>query len=186
MTEKPDKSPIADIEAVIRKESEEALRRFRSGDFASRLSSRLASSQPRRPFVLFRKPVLVPALGVLALAAVVVVLLVLATNGGKGRVEAGFRFMTDVLGRSEYFRTADSRALAGGPGETSARPEITPFAAAIFRAAAGSSAAPGPIVLEKNGPPLRPLFNPDERFKILYGDKAILRVLVNIMTQKEV
>ena len=170
----------SDIEAVIRRESEEAIKRFRSGDFAARLKSRLAAPLPRRPFFLFRKPVLVPALGFLVLAAVALVVF-FAPGSGKGRVEAGLRFMTDALAQSEFFRNAELRFFPGETGDSTSGGTASIFSEALIRVAAEPKAGSA-----EGGDPLRPLFSPKERFKILYGDRAILRVLTNIANQKEV
>jgi hypothetical protein len=186
MRESPDKkivAPDAGVEAVIHRESEEALSRFRSRDFASGLKARLDSPPARQPFFLFRKPVFVPALGVLVVAAAAIFLLLRTPSAENDSVEAGFRFMTKALGQSEYLKAGGG---AASNGKTPARTEITPFAAALFRKAAELNASPEPAVPEKEGLPLRPLFNSRERFKILYGDKAILRVLTTITTEKEV
>jgi len=173
------------IEAVVRKESEDALRRFRSGDFASRLNARLAAPPARPPFFLFRKPFLFPALGVLVLAAAAFIL-VLVPGRDKARVEAGFRLMTESLSRSELLRAVESPADFIGPDETTPGRDALPFARVLFRAAAGSESGSKSGAPSRGGAPLRPLFNPKERFQILYGDRAILRVLTNIANQKEV
>ncbi|MCX6565733.1 MAG: hypothetical protein NTW38_04815 [Candidatus Aminicenantes bacterium] len=175
----------ADIEAVVRRESEEALCRFPSGDFASRLKTRLKAPLPRQRFLLFRKPVFAPALGVLVAATAAIFLLLRAPNDGDVRVEAGFRRMTESLAASDAFRVGGLRVVSCKPDEGRSADSFT---SALFRAATGSDAgsASESAAPAEGGAPLRPLFSPDERFKILYGDQAILRVLTKFTTQKEV
>jgi|GEM_PF-3013912 len=191
MRKSPDEKPIAteaDIEAVVRRESEEALRRFRSVDFASHLIARLDSPRARQLFFLFRKPVFVPAIGVLILAAATIFFLLRTPNAENGRVEAGFRFMTESLAKSDVFRAGILSPLAGRSDEASAGRAIASFAAILFRAAGGSDTGSESeqTAPAEGGAPLRPLFSPDERFKILYEDQVILRVLTQIATHKEV
>jgi hypothetical protein len=186
MDERKDKRPVeteVDVEAVIQKESENALRHFRSGDFAARLKARLDAPAARRPFFLLRKPVFVPALGVLILAAAALIL-GHGPGRGNGRVEAGFRSMTKTLAKSDYFQAGGLRRSIGGPAKAAQGRDILSFAAVLFRSTAGSDGGPGPESAgpREGGAPLRPLFSPDERFKILYGDKVILRVLMNIVS----
>jgi len=169
-----------DIEDVIRRESETALRPFRAGAFVSPLKSRLVAPIPRRRFFLFRKPIFIPALGFLVLAAVALVVF-FAPGSGKGRVEAGLRFMTDVLAQSEFFRNAELRFFPGETGDSTPGGTASIFSDALIRVAAEPKAGSA-----EGGDQLRPLFSPKERFKILYGDRAILRVLTNIANQKEV
>jgi len=183
MDESKRKKPIVtaeeEIEAVIQRESEEALRRFRSGDFAARLKSRLEGPLPPRPLFLFRRPVLVPALGLLVLTAAA--LLVFYHPGGRnGRLETGFRFMTETLAQTEFFRNAEHRFFPGVTGDSTSGGTASFFSEALIRVAAEPQAG-----FAEGGDPLRPLFSPKERFKILYGDQAILRVLTMISTQKE-
>ncbi len=191
MRELPDKKPIAteeDIEAVVRRESEEALSRFRSRDFASGLKARLDSPSARQPFFLFRKPVFVPALGVLVVAAAAIFLLLRTPNAENDSVEAGVRFMTESLAKSDVFRAGILSPLAGRSDEASTGRAIASFAAVLFRAAGGSDTGSESeqTAPAEGGAPLRPLFSPDERFKILYEDQVILRVLTQIATHKEV
>ena len=177
---KPALTAETDIEAVVFRESEAALRRFRSGDFASRLKARLDAPPARRPFFLFRKPVFIPALGVLV-SAVAGLVIFFAPEIGKGRVEAGFRFMTDALAQSELLRNAGSRFFSGETGEAASGGAASFFSEALSRIAAEAEAGSA-----ESDAPLRPLFSPKERLKILYKDQAILRVLRNIANQKEV
>jgi hypothetical protein len=191
MRESPDKKPIAteeDIEAIVRRESEEALSRFRSRDFASGLKARLDSPPARQPFFLFRKPVFVPALGVLVVAAAAIFLLLRTPNAENDSVEAGVRFMTESLAKSDVFRAEGTRVFSGEPGEGSEVRGAGSFATVLFRAATGSDAesASESIAPVEGNTPLRPLFSPDERFKILYEDQVILRVLTKFAAQKEV
>ncbi|MHB8054169.1 MAG: hypothetical protein ACYDH3_02845 [Candidatus Aminicenantales bacterium] len=188
MRESQDKSTFPEVEAVVRRESEEALRGFRSGDFAERLKSRLDAPLPQPPFFLFRKPVFIPALGILFLAAAATFLLVLGPNGGNKQVEAGFRSMTESLARSDVFRAGVLSPLAGGSDEVSAGRAAGSFAEVLFRAAGGSETGSESeqTAPAEGGAPLRPLFSSDERFKILYEDQVILRVLTQIATHKEV
>ena len=190
MDELKDKKPFetdADIEAIVRRESEDALRRFRAGDFASRLKTRLETPPLRQPFFLLRKPVFVPALGVLVLA-VGALIVFHAPVRRNGRVEAGFRHLTETLAKSDLFQAGGLRFFYGGPNESTAGRNALSFATILFRAAAGSDAGSvsESAASAEGGAPLRPLFSPKERLKILYGDQAILRVLTNITTQKEV
>jgi hypothetical protein len=179
--------PAAEVEAIIQKESEDALRRFRSDDFAARLKARLDTPATRRRFFLLRKPVFVAALGILVLAAAA---LILGRGPGRrnDRVEAGFRSMTETLAKSDFFHAGGPWYSFGGTYEAGQGRDILAFAAVLIRSSASSvggaesrSAAPG-----EEGAPPRPLFSPDERFKILFGDKVILRVLMNIASHKEV
>jgi hypothetical protein len=178
--EKPVLTAETDIEAVVFRESAAALRRFRSGDFASRLKARLDAPPARRPFFLFRKPVFIPALGFLVLAMAGLVIF-LPPGTGKGQVEAGFRFMTNALAQSELFRSAGSRFFSGETGEAASGGAASFFTEALSRIAAEAEAGSA-----EGGAPLRPLFSPQERLKILYGDQAILRVLTKIAKLKEV
>jgi hypothetical protein len=187
--QKPHATTEPDIEGIVRRESEAALRRFRDGDFASRLKANPDSSPARRPFFPFGKSVFAPALGLFILAAgALVFLFILVPGRERIRVEAGFRHMTESLARSELFRTAERPTVPAQFEKTPTGREVPAFAKALFRAAAGSETGPAS---ESAGPevgdaPLRPLFSPNERFKILYEDRVILRVLTNIANQKEV
>jgi len=174
-----------EIDALVNRESEAALARFRSGDFASRLKSRIAASPARLPpFFLFRKPVFVPALGFAVLAAAAIIYFFAAGNGN-GRVEAGFRFMTETLAKTEFIRAGGLESSKDEPGESPAGRESGAFAQALFRALAGTGSG-SPSEASKGGSaPLRPLFSPKERFKILYGDRTILKVLTMFANQKE-
>jgi hypothetical protein len=174
-----------DIEAVVQKESDDALRRFRSGDFAARLITRLDTPPTRRPFFLFRKPVFVPAIGLLALAAAALIL-GRGPGQGNGRVEAGFPFMTETLERTDFFQAGGSRLSPGGPAQATGGREGTSFAVALFRVAAMSDTRTESVAPEERDAPPRPLFSPNERFKILFGDQVILRALMNIASHKEV
>jgi hypothetical protein len=178
--EKPVLKAETDIDAVVFRESEAALRRFRSGDFASRLKARLAAPSARRPFFLFRKPVLIPAFGFL-IPAVAGFVIFFAPGTGKEQVEAGFRFMTDVLAQSEVLRNAGSRFFSSETGEAASGGATSFFTEALGRIAAEAEAG-----FTEGSAPLRPLFSPKERLKILYGDQAILRVLTKIAKLKEV
>lgn len=187
--EKPNAGTETDFEAVIRRESEEALRRFRAVDFAGKLKPRLKAPLPKRPFVLFRRPVLFPVLGLLILAAgALAVFLFVAGNNERIRVEAGFRHMTEALSRSDVFQSDARSTEPGGPGRVPAAGGFPPFAEALILTASApeTGAENGPGAAAEGGAPLRPLFNPNERFKILYEDRVILRVLTNIANQKEV
>lgn len=180
--EKPNAEAEADFEVDIRRESEEALRRFRAGDFAGKLKSRLEAPLPKQPFVLFRRPVLAPALGLLVLAAgALAVFFFVAGNNERIRVEAGFRQITEALSRSIVFQPEMRSEAPAGRG-------LPPFAEVLFRKADGPEAGSetGAVGPAKEGAPLRPLFTPNERFKILFEDQVILRVLTNIANQKEV
>jgi len=168
-----------EIEAIVGRESEEALRRFRAGDFAARLNARLSSPPPRRPFFLFRKPFLVPALGLAALSTAA--LLVFFPPGGRnGRREAGFRVMTEVLSRSEILKAIEAPTGFETRPEPAGGTNTHGLAERLLRIMSQREAA---SVEAKS--PLRPLFSPKERFKILYEDRAILRVLTGIANQKE-
>lgn len=167
-----------EIEALIHHESENALRRFRAGDFAASLNDRLASPPPRRPFILFRRSVLVPSLGLAALAAFAMFIL---PGGGNGRLETGFRFMTEALSGSAILQAIQSSAPFEDPDVAAGGRGARGLAALLFRIVSQRDAAPA-----GGEAPLRPLFSPKERFKILYGDRAILRVLMDIAGQKEV
>lgn len=190
MDERKDKSPVeteVDIEAIVQKEAEGALRHFRSGDFAARLKARFDAPAARRPFFLFRKPVFVPAIGVLVLAAAAL-FLGRGPGRGNGRVETGFRFMTETLAKSDFFQAGGSPYTFCGPAKAAQGRDIPSFTDVLFRSLARSDGGPGPESAgpREGGAPLRPLFSPDKRFKILYGDKVILRVLMNIASHKEV
>ncbi len=177
--EKPIVTAEEEIEAVVQRESAEALERFRSGDFAARLKSRLEGPLPRQPFFLFRRPVLIPAVGLLVLAAAALII-VFPPDGGNGRLEAGFRFMTEVLAQTDLLRDDGRLPFAGRPSTLpSERPASTFTEALIWIASQKETSSP------EGSAPLRPLFTPNERFKILFGDQAILRVLTMLSTQKE-
>lgn len=170
---------IKDIDAIVDRESEEALRRFRAGDFTARLNARLASPPPRRPFVLFRKPALIPALGLAALAAAA--LFVLFPPGGRnGRLEAGFRVMTEALSRSEILMAIEAPTGFEMRSEPAGGRNIHGLAERLLRILSQREAAS-----VEGQAPLRPLFSPKERFKILYEDRVILRVLTDIANLKE-
>jgi hypothetical protein len=188
MDEIKDKSSVEtemDIEAIIQKESEDALRRFCSGDFVARLKTRLNTPPARRPFFLFRKPVFVPALGLLVLAAAALIL-GRGPGRGNGLVEAGFRIMTDTLAKTDSFQAGGLRLPPEGPDHTMGGRDAVSFAAALFRVAAGSGTGTESVAPGERDAPLRPLFSPNERFKILYGDQVILRALKNMASHKEV
>lgn len=168
-----------DIEAIVGRESEEALRRFRAGDFAARLNARLSSPPPRRPFVLFRKPVLIPALGLAALATAAFLVL-FPPDGRNGRFEAGFRVMTEALSRSEILKAIEAPTGFEARNEPAGERNTHELAELLLRVLSQREAAPA-----EGQAPLRPLFSPKERFKILYEDRAILRVLTDIANLKE-
>ena len=96
--------------------------------------------------------------------------------------------MTKILAKSDFFQAGGSRRSIGGPAEAAQRRDIPSFADALLRSLARSDGGPGPGSAgpREKGAPLRPLFSPDERFKILYRDQVILRVLTNIAIKKEV
>jgi len=180
--EKPNAEAEADFEVDIRRESEEALRRFRAGDFAGKLKSRLEAPLPKQPSVLFRRTVLAPALGLLVLAAgALAVFFFVARSNERVRVEAGVRQITEALSRFELL------PLEARPEAPTGR-SLPPFAEALFRKGGGPEAGSetGTAGPAAGGAPLRPLFSPNERFKILYEDRVILKVLTAIANQKEV
>lgn len=168
---------LKDIEAIVDREREEALRRFRAGDFAARLNARLASPPPRRPFILFRKPVLIAALGLAAVTAFIVFVL---PGGKNGRLEAGFRMMTEALSRSEVLKAIAGPTAVEALSEPAGGGKAHGLAERLLRFLSRQEADPA-----EGRVPLRPLFSPEERFKILYEDRAILRVLTDIANLKE-
>ena len=169
-----------EIEAIVGRESEEALRHFRAGDFTVRLNARLSPIPPRRPFVLFRKPVLIPALGLAALAMAAFLVFFLP-DGSNGRWEAGFRVMTEALSRSEILKAIEAPTGFEARKEPAGGRNIHGLAELLLRTISQREAASA-----EGKAPLRPLFSPKERFKILYEDRAIFRVLTGIAIQKEV
>lgn len=179
-----------DFEGIVRRESEEALRRFRSGDFSARVKSRLEAPLPRPAFFLFRRSVFAPVLGLVLLAAGAAAIFYFVDRGNERiRIEAGFRQITESLSHYGLFRAgAKPEATKAGQDATSTGGDAQPFIEALFRAAAGQETKTGrtPSGSVEGGAPLRPLFSPKERFKILYEDQVILRVLTSITNQKEV
>lgn len=190
---KPSMTAAEEIEAVVQRESAEALEQFRSGDFAARLNARLASPPTRRPelspapsiLVFFRKPVLAAALGFCLLAAAATVYF-FAPRGGNGRGEVGIRLMTEALAKANFCRAGGLAAFPEETEESSAGSEPGAFARVLHRALAETGAgSPSDTSIEGRAP-LRPLFNSKERFKILFEDRAILKVLTALAKQKEV
>jgi hypothetical protein len=173
-----------DIEAIIQKESDDALERFRRGDLTALRKARLDPPLAKRPFFLLGKPVFVTALGVLTLA-VTVLFLGRGPGPGNGRVEAGFRSITEALKKTDFFRAGEPVLSPNGRDQVAGGWDARSFALALFGSAARSDPGTESIVPEERNAPLRPVFSPNQRFKILFGDQVILRVLTNIASQKE-
>ena len=165
-----------DIEAIVQRESAEALKHFQSGDFEARLKARLGSPLPGQPLILFRKPVFITALAVVVLAAASI-LVFFGPGGRNGQVETGFKFLTGVLAKSDLFQSTYFPTSREATGETPVGGDIKPFAEVLSRVAAGLDTGSESTSSSGGSAPLRPLFNANERLKILYGDQVILKVL---------
>lgn len=182
-----------EIDAVVSRESEEALKRFRAGDFTARLNARLASPPTRRPglapalpiLVFFRKPVLAASLGFCLLAAAATVYF-FASKDVNSRRENGIRLMTEALAHTNFYRAGGLASFPDETEESSAGSGPGAFARVLHRALAETGAGSSFATSIEGGAPLRPLFNSKERFKILFEDRAILKVLTALAKQKEV
>jgi hypothetical protein len=173
-----------DIAAVVKKESDEALRRFRSGDFIANLKARLDRLPVRRAFFFSLKPVWISAFSLLVLAAAALIL-GRGPGRGNGQIEAGFRFMTDSLGKADFFQAGGSRLASGGVDQAAGEREILSLSTALLRISAEADTGTESAATEARDAPPRPLFSPNERFKILYGDRVILKALQNMAFHKE-
>jgi hypothetical protein len=74
-------------------------------------------------------------------------------------------------------------AEPGGPGRVRRR-RFSAFAEAYLKASAPETGAETNRAQPRREARRRPLFNPNERFKILYEDRVILRVLSNIAIKR--
>jgi hypothetical protein len=176
---------FAEVEKLIRREEDRALRVFRQTDFAARVKERLqVHSEKKRPSPRIRR-VLVPALIFGLLAAVIVVIIL--TNIPKrpsilGAAQA--EALLSVLGEAPEIQL--SPAL-----EISSHPDIRPsssFSSSIAEALT--------LVEERNEKMERPLpppswrentphFSLKDKMKILYQDRVIERALILITEKSE-
>jgi len=193
MTESERRQPPLDeeIDDLIRRESDRALRRFRSGDFSARLKSRLASPAEDVPdrapaSRFFYKLIPRPGLGIFFLAVTVTAAAAVSVfhwipEARHRRAEAGFQAMTETFRRTDLFTPRAPARAPEAPAAGLSEPEANPFSKILFRF------APSETGRESTTPgvpsSLRPLFSPRERFKILFQDKAIERALILIATQ---
>ena len=175
MSERKPKKPMVDMpdkaRSLIQGETEDGLKRFRSGDFEARLKSRLqAFPERRRRLMNLTRPSLVPALGY-TFAAVVAGAVVLWFILTPHPPAAG---LTLALNRLPGFRTLD---MASFPN--TGVNEIPLPAESVFSRALAAAAAAFEIGMPKVSAPrnIVPPYDLEQKMKILFGERTIERAL---------
>ena len=175
MSERNSKKPMMDmpdkVRSLIRRETEDGLRRFRSGDFETRLKSGLqAFPERRRRLMSLTRPSWAPALG-LTFAAVVIGAAVLWFIRTSPSPSAG---LSPALYGLPGFRTLDMVS----PPDTGADEIPAPAESVFSRALAAAAAASENGVPEMPSPRnIVPRYDLEQKMEILFGERTIERAL---------
>lgn len=180
MSEKENEKRLQDmpdqVRSIIQRETEDGLRRFRAGNFESRLQAADwdRPNETKLPLGLVRRA-WIPALGL----AVIMILVISAVlwfvpskpklpTGGLGMIDAALK---DLPG----FRTMS----LSDQTEPAANENFPPAAAIVSRALtfATRSATSGREPAVSPGAKLVPRYNLEQKMKILFGDKTIEQAL---------
>ncbi len=176
---------FAEVEELIRREEDRALRVFRQTDFAARVKERLlAHSEKKRPSPRIRW-ILVPALG-FGLLAVVIVVVILINIPKRPSILSAAQVDALLSVLSEAPDIHPSSAL-----DISSRPDVRPSSSF------SSSIAEALTLIEKRNEEMErllpppswrentPRFSLRDKMRILYQDRVIERALVLITEKSE-
>ena len=175
MSERNSKKPMMDmsdkVRSLIRGETEDGLRRFRSGNFETRLKSGLhAFPERRRRFITLTWPSWAPALG-FTFAAVVIGAAILWFIRTPPSPSAG---LTLALNGLPGFRTLDMVSLLDTGADEIPVPAESVFSRALAAAAAASEIGLPEISTPRN---IVPRYNLEQKMEILFGERTIERAL---------
>jgi hypothetical protein len=165
-----------EVRQIIQRETENGLRRFRAGNFESRLQAagRIRSEGTKFAPGLFRRA-WIPALG-LAVCAVLIISAVLWFTRAKTQLpRAGLGMIDAALNVLPGFRTLSLSHQT----ETAANEDLSPAAAIVLRAltfAARGATTGGETAVSPAGK-LEPHYSLEQKMKILFGDKTIEQAL---------
>lgn len=175
MSKRNQKKPMMDMPArvrsLIQRETEDGLKRFRSGNFETRLRSRLqAFPERRRRLMNLTRPSWVPALGYtfVAVVAGAVVLWFIWTSRPPS---AG---LTLALNRLPGFRTLDMASVPKSEADEIPVPAESVFSRALAAAAAASEVGMPKVSVPRN---IVPPYDLEQKMKILFGERTIERAL---------
>jgi len=175
MSERNSKKPMMDmpdkVRSLIRGETEDGLRRFRSGNFETRLKSGLhAFPERRRRLISLTRPSWAPALG-FTFAVVVIGAAVLWFIRTSPSPSAG---LTPALDGLPGFRTLDMVSLPDTGADEIPAPAESVFSRALAAAAAASETGVPEMSAPRN---IVPRYDLEQKMEILFGERTIERAL---------
>jgi hypothetical protein len=176
-TGKPLLDMLEKVRLMIQLETEDGLRRFRAGNFESRLQAagRIRPEGTKFAPSLFRRA-WIPIFG-LAVGAIVIISAVLWVSRAKSQFPAANLGTIDAaLNNLPGFRTLS----LSDQMETSANEDLSPSTAANMSRALTSATRSAAAWQETSAPPagkLVPRYSLEQKMKILFGDKTLEQAL---------
>jgi len=163
------------LRLIINREIEGGLERFRSGDFESRLASRLKSTPQKAGVRPERRWFRIPALGAAGAAVLALVAILWLGVFRRPAPPAASRAIGLTLGRLPGFRSLDISVRPEPP--SSGAPSLSTAIVSRVLVSAAHEASSGPAAPGLSPKNLVPRYSLQQKIEILFGHRMIERAL---------